>query len=135
MPIKVFGNSSHDNNKKNDTILFVQKTYLKTKYFESNIEEDVDSKSQFRIKKLPDPISIRETCSKNYVDILFNGPSILKNTAHIDLNDRNITNARYNHVNQLPQVDSYLTAKLYVDNSIDEPSLVGTNQDDDFNSY
>ena len=51
------------------------------------------------------------------------------------MNDRNITNASFIQVNQLTQIDSHLTAKLYVDNAIDEVSLVGTNQDDDFNKY
>ena len=108
---------------------------MRSNYIESNIEEDIDLKSQFRIKSLPDPISIREAASKHYVDILFNDPSILKNNAHIDLNDRNITNARFIQVNQLLQIDSHLTAKLYVDNSIDEPSLVRNNQDNDFGNY
>ena len=35
-------------------------------------------KNRFRIKKLPDPISIREPVSKNYVDKKFNDPSIIK---------------------------------------------------------
>ena len=135
MPINVFGNSSHDNNNKIDTSLFVQKPYLRTNYIEANIEEDIDLKNQYRIKSLPDPISIREPASKHYVDNLFNDPSIVKNTEHIDLNDRNITNCRFLSVNQLPQIDSHLTAKLYVDSSIDEPSLVRNNQDNDFGNY
>ena len=40
------------------------------------------------------------------------------------MNDRNITIARFIQVNQLPQIDSHLTAKLYVDNSIDESSFL-----------
>ena len=68
MPNIVFGNSSHDNNNKNDTSLFVQKPYLRTNYIESNIEEDIDLKNQYRIKNLPDPISIREAAPTNYVD-------------------------------------------------------------------
>ena len=41
MPINVFGISSHDkNNNKNDTSLYVQKLYLRTKFIESNIEDD-----------------------------------------------------------------------------------------------
>ena len=132
MPINVFGKSSNISEHKTDTSLFVQKPYLRTNYIECNIEEDSDLKNQFRIKNLPDPISIREACSKNYVDNLFNDPSIIKNTAHIDQNDRNITNARFIQVNQLPQIDSHLTAKLYVDNAIDEVSLVRNNQDNDF---
>ena len=128
MPINVFGNSSssYDNNKI-DTSLFVQKPYLRTNYIESNIEEDIDLKNQYRIKNIPDPINITEACSEKYVANLFKDPSILKNSAHIDLNDRNITNCRFLSVNQLPQIDSHLTAKLYVDNAIsdaiDESSL------------
>ena len=136
MPINVFGNSnSNDNGNKIDTSLFVQKPYLRTNYIEANIEEDIDLKNQHRIKNLPDPISIREPASKNYVDNLFNDPSIVKNTEHIDLNDRNITNARFIQVNQWPQIDSHLTAKLYVDTEIDQSSLVRNNQDNDFQNY
>ena len=133
MPANVFGNSSHENSKKIDTSFFVQKPYQRTEFLESNIEEDINLKNQFRTRILPDPISIREAASEKNVDNLFNDPSILKNNAHIDLNDRNITNARFIQVNQLPQIDSHLTAKLYVDNAIDKPSL--KNQDDDFNKY
>ena len=133
MPINVFGNSSNNSVNKIDTSLFVQKPYLRTNYIESNIEEDIDLKNQYRIRNLPDPISIGEAVSKNYADKLFNDSSIVKNSAHIDLNDRNITNARFIQVNQLPQTDSHSTAKLYVDNSIDESSLVRNNQDNNFN--
>ena len=134
MPINVFGNSSNNSDQKIDTSLFLQKPYLRSNYIEANIEEDIDLKMQYRIKTLPDLISIREAASKIYVDNLFNDPSIIKNNAHIDLNDRNITNARFIQVNQLPQLDSHLTAKLYVDNAIDEQSLVRNNQDNDFNN-
>ena len=34
----------------------------------------------------------------------------------------------------MPQIDSHLTAKLYVDNSIGEPSLVRNYQDNGFNN-
>ena len=135
MPINVFGNSLNNSEHKIDTSLYVQKPYLRTNYIESNFQEDIDLKKQLRIKHLPDPITIREASSKNYVDTLFNDSSILKNTVHIDLNDRNVTNARFFQVNQLTQIGSHLTAKLYVDNSIDEPSIVRKNQDNDFNNY
>ena len=135
MPINVFGNSSNDSDNKIDTSLFVQKPYLRTNYIESNIEEDIDMKNQYRIKNLADPVTSREAASKNYVDNLFNDPSIVKNNAHIDLKDRNITNARFIQVNQWPPIDSHLTPKLYVDNSIDEPSLVRKNKDNDFGIY
>ena len=122
MPINIFGNisSSYDNGNKIDTSLFVQKPYLRTNYIESNIEENIDLKNQYRIKNLPDPISNTEACSKKYVDNLFHDPTKIRNSAHIDMNDRNITNARIIKVNQLPLIDSHLTAKLYVDNAISD---------------
>ena len=133
MPINVFGNNdSNDKKSKIDTSLFVQKPFLRTNYIEANIEEDIDLKNQYRINNLPDPISIGEPTPEEYVDNLFNDPSILKNTTHIDLNDRNITNARFIQVNQFSRTDSHLTAKLYVENAIDEPSSVRNNQDNDF---
>ena len=134
MPINVFGNSSNNSEQKIDTSLFVQKPYLRSNYIEANIEEDIDLKNQFRIKNLPDPISITDCCTKKYADNLFNDPSIIKNSTHIDLNDKNITNARFIQVNQLPQIDSHLTAKLYVDNaisdSVDESSLLRLDPDE-----
>ena len=41
------------------------------------------------------PRTTLEIPTKNYVDNKFNDPSIIRNTVHIDLNDRNITNARF----------------------------------------
>ena len=87
MPIIVFGNSSHDNIKIN-TSTFAQKRYLRINYIEANTEEDIDLKNQYRIKNLPDLISMRETCSKIYIDNFFNDPSIIKNNSHIDLNGK-----------------------------------------------
>ena len=80
MPINVFGksSSSHDNGNKIDTSLFVQKLYLRTIYLEANFEEGIDLKNQYRIKNLPDPISIREAASKNYIDNKFSDPSVIK---------------------------------------------------------
>ena len=120
MPINVFGNSnSNSSDNKLDTSLFVQKPYLRHSYIESDVEEDIDLKNQFRIKNIPDPISIREAASKSYVDNFFNDPSIVRNTEHIDLNDRNITNARFIQVYQWPHIDLHLTPRLYVDNAVD----------------
>ena len=135
MPINVFGNSSNNSQNKIDTSLFVQKPYLKSNYIENNIDEDIDLKNQYKIINLPNPSNIQDACTKDYVDNLFNDRSIIKNNAHIDLNDRNITNARFIQVNQLPQIDSHLTAKLYVDREIDQSSVVRNNKDNDFNNH
>ena len=55
--------------KKIDTSFFVQKPYLRTDFLESNIEEDINLKKQFRTRNLPDPISIREAASKKMLTI------------------------------------------------------------------
>ena len=135
MPINVFGNSSNNSDKKIDTSLFVQKTYLRHNYIEANIEEDINMKNQFKIENLPCPQENSDAVCKSYVDNLFNDPSIVKNNAHIDLNDRNITNARFIQLNQWPQIDSHLTPRLYVENAVDESSLVRNNKDNDFGNY
>ena len=111
MPINVFGNSnSTDNGNRIDTSLFVQKPYLRTIYIESNIEEDIDLKGQYRIKILPNPISIREACSKNYVDNIFRND--------FDFNDFKLEKINFVKVNYQPAVNEHLTPKLYVDNMI-----------------
>ena len=75
----MFGNSNSNNSdNKIDTSFFVQKPYLRTNYIEANIEEDIDLKNKFRLKNLPDPISIREACSKNYVDNSIDESSLLR---------------------------------------------------------
>ena len=49
--------------RKFDRSLFVQEPHQRTIYIEINIEEDIDSENKFRIKNIPDPISIREAAS------------------------------------------------------------------------
>ena len=136
MPINLFGNSSssYDNGKKIDTSLFVQKPCLRTNFIEANIEEDIDLKNQFRIQNLPDPISIRESASKSYVDNKFNDPSIMKNTYHVDFNDKNLDNVHSIKVNSFPTLEEQLTPKIYVDKAfsdgVDNSSLLRLDPDE-----
>ena len=144
MPINVFGNSVGNNSgNKIDTILFVKKPYLRTNYIESNIEEDIDLKNQYRIKNLPDPISIKEAVSKNYVDNIF------KND--IDFNDVKLENINTITLNKQAENDNEVITKAYVDrfhqdnersrrdlgiDFYDESNdLVKNNQDNDLNNY
>ena len=126
MPINVFGNSSNNSDNKIDTSLFVQKPYLRTNYIESNIEEDIDLKNQYRIKNSPDPLSTREACSKNYVDNLFNDPSIVKNTEidqsslvrnnqDNDFGNYNLTNINSITLNKQAESDNEVITEAYVD--------------------
>ena len=134
MPIIVFGNSFYSHHDKINTSLFVQKPYLRTIYIEANIEEDIDLKGQYRIKNLLNPISIRETASKDFVDSKFNDPSIVKNTDHVDFNEENLDNVHSIKVNSFPSFEGQLTQKIYVDqaisNGVHESSLLGLDPDE-----
>ena len=126
MPINVFGNSNSNDNSKIDTSLFVQKPYLRHNYIESNIEEDIDLKNQYRFKNLLGPINLQDACNKNYIDNIF------KND--IDFNDVKLENIKLVKVNYAPAHPNHLTPKVYVDASINESSLVRNNQDNYFNN-
>ena len=86
MPINVFGNSSssNDNNNKIDTSRFVQKSYLKSNYIETDIEHDMNLKNQYRIINLPNPINNKDAINKIYID-----------TKIADIIKRNIQNDDY----------------------------------------
>ena len=115
MPINVFGNSSHDNNNKIDISLFVQKPYLRSNYLEANIEEDIDLKNQYRIKNLPDPLSITEAASKNYVDNSINGISLVRNNKNNNFGKYNLTNINSITLNIQAENDNEVITKAYVD--------------------
>ena len=51
--------------------------------------------NQFRIGTLADLISIREAALKLFDDKKFNDPSIVKNTDHVDFNDKNFDKVRF----------------------------------------
>ena len=69
MPINVFGNSnSNDNNNKIDTSKFVQKSYLRSNYIETDLDHDINFKNQYRIINLPDPINNKDGVNKIYID-------------------------------------------------------------------
>ena len=69
MPIKVFGNSnSNDNNNKIDTTRFVQNSYLRSNYIETDLDHDINFKNQYRIRNLPEPTSDEDAVNKIYND-------------------------------------------------------------------
>ena len=127
MPINVFGNSSNNSDNKIVTGIFVRKLYLRISYIDSNIEEVIDLENQFRIKKVPDPVSIRDACNKKFVDIIFKNDN--------DFNDVKLEKIKFVKVNYQPAVNGHLTPKINVDNAIDEPSLVRNNQNNDFSNF
>ena len=90
-------------------------------------------KNQFVIKKIPSCRSQPEAFSEVYVDKKFNDPSIIKYTAHVDFNNKNINHVRFVEVEGLAHFRELLTCKLYVNNAIDDPTLVKNNKLIDFN--
>ena len=69
MPINVFGNSSSINdNNKIDTSRFVQKSYLRSNYIETDIDHDINLKNQYEIIKIPQPSNDNDGVSKVYID-------------------------------------------------------------------
>ena len=120
MPMKVFGNSSssYDNGINIKTSSFVQKPYLGTNYIESNMEEDINMKNQYKTKKLPCLQENSYAVWKSYVDSGLNDPSIKRNTTHVDFNHENLDKVRFVTVNGLPAVREHLTPKFYDDEAI-----------------
>ena len=77
---------------------------------------------------LQEPSITREAASKFYVDNKLNNPSLIKNVAHVDFDDKALDNVRFVKVNIMPAVKELLTAKYDVDNAVsnnvDESFLV-----------
>ena len=70
---------------------------------------------------------------KSFVDSRWKDPSITRNTAHVDFNDKNLGNVRFVKVNSLPAVLDHLTPKNFVDEAnshwLDELSLLDLDPD------
>ena len=78
-----------------DKSLFVQKRCLRTNYIESNIEEDIDLKNHYKIRILSSPQEYSDAVCKPYSDSGLNVLSILRNTRHVDFNDKSLDNVRF----------------------------------------
>ena len=111
-----------------DSTSFVQKLFFRTNYIESNVEkEDIDMKNHSKFKIKLNLIDANETFSMSQVDNnKFLEPSIRRNSARVDFNDKNMDKVRFVIANAYPLVSAQLTQKLYVDESRDEPILMRT---------
>ena len=113
-----------------DTSLLVRKTYLRTKFTESKTEEELDLSSHFRTRNVPHLINIREAASKYFFDNKFNDPSMRKknrNTVDVDFKYKTLDNVRFPKLNSYLATCEHAGAKYYVDQRIDEPTLVTNN--------
>ena len=83
------------------------------------MEEDVDLKKQYRTKNLPAPIILQETATKNYIDNVFKNDT--------DRNDVELEIINFVKVDYQAAFNQHLSPKIYVDNIIDQPTLVKKN--------
>ena len=100
---------------------------------ELDLKKIIDMVKQYKIKNLPDPISIKEAASKLYVDKKFSDPSIRKHSAHVDVNDRNLNNVKFVKILNLPVGRDHLTPKISVHNAVEGFTLVRTYRTNYFN--
>ena len=64
------------------------------------------------------PKTILKLPTKSCVDRRLNDPSIIRNTTHVDFNDKNLDNVKFIEVNSFPAIPEHSTAKIYVDKAI-----------------
>ena len=95
MNVLVNSSSSHGDANKIDTSLYVQKPYLGTNFLESNIEEDIDVKSQFRIQNLSCLIENTDAVCKSYVHSGFNNSSLFRKTTRVDFDDKKLDKVQF----------------------------------------
>ena len=82
---------------------------MRNVYIESNIEEGNDMKTKFKFRNLTCPQGNSDAVCKSYVCSGMNDPGIIRNTAQVDFNDKNLDNVRFVKVNSLPAVREHLT--------------------------
>ena len=78
---------------------------------------------------------LQKVLQKQTVDIRFNDPSITRNSAHVDLKDKDLDNNSLVQLNSSPTVRERLTSKLNFHNAIKEPKLAGISQKIDFDNH
>ena len=83
-------------------------------------DEKLKQDSRIPNSTLTSAKTIIELPSKKYVVNKFIDPSIIKNTQHVDFNEKNLDNIRFVKVNNMPAVEEHLTPKNYVDNAISD---------------
>ena len=138
----IIENTAHvDFNDKNlDNVRFVKVNsmpavgeHLTAKYYVDNaISKAIDESSLLRLdpdekleqdsiilnSTLTTPKTILEIPTKIYVDDKLDDPIIIKNTDHVDFNDKFLNNLSGIGVNEMPTWGNEVTPKLYVDNVI-----------------
>ena len=129
--------SSSQSDSQIDTSNFVKKSYPKTNYIETNMEEDIDMKNQFYIKNLPNPINSNDCMNKIYADTNYlkisnyDNNSIVRIDKNMNFNSTTFTGFDSIYVNRDPIYDTELATKQYTDNIITDESIVTNTQHTD----
>ena len=115
-----------------DITSFVQKAFSRINYNENNVEKGIDIKNQK--KSLPIPVVPEDAVSNSQRHEKLNDQSIRRNNANVDFTDKKMVKIRFVGVNSLLAIREHLTPNLYVDESIDGPTLVRNIQNKFFNN-
>ena len=132
--------SSSQSDSQIDTTNFVKKSYLKTNYIETNMEEDIDMKNQYYIKNIPNPINSNDCMNKIYADTIYlkissyHSNSIVRNDRNMNFNSTTFTGLNSIYVNKDPIYDTELATKQYTDTLVDESTILRNNQDNNLNN-
>ena len=106
----------------------VTRSYVRANYIESNMEENIDMKNQYKITNVPYPISLGDAANKQYVDETIDEVSIVRNNINNDFNNNRLINISSLQITNNPLLDYEVTNKAYVDTSIDETSILRNNK-------
>ena len=107
-------------------------------YVDNTISESVDESPLLRLdpdgkmeqdsiilnSTLTSPKTVLEIPTKSCVHNKFNDRSIIKNIDHVDFNDKDPNKVKSTRINELPNRENDLTSSFYVDNAVDEESLL-----------
>ena len=135
MPVSVFSSKSQKVENKPDVSSFVQNPDLRTNFLEKKFAKDIDMKIQFKNIFLHNPFDSQDVVEKSYVHDMENNHIVTGNTKPVEFNDKNVDNVRFDKLNSPPAVREQLTPKLYVNQSVNEPTLEKIIHNDDFNSH
>ena len=91
-------------------------------------------KIQFKIRNLIFPVENKDVVCNSYVDNGSKDPHIIKNTAHVDFNDKNFDIVRFVKMNSLPAVREHLTPKIFADEALslstNDSSIISLDRDE-----
>ena len=118
----------------------VTKSYVRANYIESSMEEDIDMKNQFKIKKPSNPTNLQDPATKKiYVDSKTNNlveiceldkNSNVTNNKNSNFNGNTITGLESAYVYRAPNFPLKLSTKQYTDDSIVEQPILRLHKDE-----